>query len=336
MKFETISRLFCPDCGGSKFSCQKFDADKLGVYEGKLICGKCRNWFKIEKGIADLLPLSLRREDLYQTFASNYKIPFERVKSGGAKNVSDKFSQINFFKENVLAYEKSVVDSKYYQVLDRHIFDHWIKGHIGSSDLVLDLGCGTGRQAIPLAKMGVQVVGVDISEEMLFLASEKIKKNGLGEYIDLIVADAENLPLKNNIFDACIAYGTFHHLKNPSASIKKLSKTLHLGAEVLSLDPNKSTLRFIFDLMMKIWKLYKEETGEGHLISGFEITDWFTKAGIKGNVKLSTYLPPHLFYFMDRKKGQRLLEVTDTLFNMTTILRSFAGVVIFEGRKQCK
>ncbi|TYR82344.1 class I SAM-dependent methyltransferase [Priestia megaterium] len=44
---------------------------------------------------------------------------------------------------------------------------------------VLDLGCGTGEIAIRLAKEGYSVVGVDLSDDMLMVANEKAKKEGI-------------------------------------------------------------------------------------------------------------------------------------------------------------
>ncbi|WP_132029753.1 class I SAM-dependent methyltransferase, partial [Keratinibaculum paraultunense] len=40
---------------------------------------------------------------------------------------------------------------------------------------VLDVGCGTGNFSIKLAKMGCEVVGIDVSKEMLKVAEEKAK-----------------------------------------------------------------------------------------------------------------------------------------------------------------
>ncbi len=44
--------------------------------------------------------------------------------------------------------------------------------------LVLDLGCGTGNVTIPMAERGYEMIGLDASEEMLRLASEKAKDAG--------------------------------------------------------------------------------------------------------------------------------------------------------------
>lgn len=66
---------------------------------------------------------------------------------------------------------------------------------------ILDVGCGTGRHAIELAKRGYHVTGVDLSEKMLKRAREKAAESGVG--IDFINADARNLPFQGE-FDLVI------------------------------------------------------------------------------------------------------------------------------------
>jgi 2-polyprenyl-3-methyl-5-hydroxy-6-metoxy-1,4-benzoquinol methylase len=44
---------------------------------------------------------------------------------------------------------------------------------------ILDIACGTGRHAIPLAKLGYRVTAFDLSKEMLDIAKEKAKKENV-------------------------------------------------------------------------------------------------------------------------------------------------------------
>ena len=46
-------------------------------------------------------------------------------------------------------------------------------------DVLLDLACGTGRIAIPLAQAGIEVTGIDLSREMLAKAQEKADAQGV-------------------------------------------------------------------------------------------------------------------------------------------------------------
>jgi len=67
--------------------------------------------------------------------------------------------------------------------------------------VILDGGCGTGGHAIPLAKRGYEVTGIDLSEEMINIAKEKASKSGVN--IDFNVMDLRELRL-NKKFDACV------------------------------------------------------------------------------------------------------------------------------------
>lgn len=74
---------------------------------------------------------------------------------------------------------------------------------------VLELGCGTGRVAIPLARAGLRVTGVDLSPAMLAIARER----AAGVEVRFVEADLRALDLGER-FDAVIApLGGFQHLE---------------------------------------------------------------------------------------------------------------------------
>ena len=67
---------------------------------------------------------------------------------------------------------------------------------------VLDVACGTGDFTIEIAQKvakGSEVIGVDISEGMMAVGREKIKKAGVSA--ELFEADCEDLPYSDNTFD---------------------------------------------------------------------------------------------------------------------------------------
>jgi demethylmenaquinone methyltransferase / 2-methoxy-6-polyprenyl-1,4-benzoquinol methylase len=68
----------------------------------------------------------------------------------------------------------------------------------------------------------MRVIGLDISEEMLLMARDKLAQRGLSELVDLIVADAETIPLRGQVFNACTMVGALHHLSAPERAEKML------------------------------------------------------------------------------------------------------------------
>lgn len=69
---------------------------------------------------------------------------------------------------------------------------------------ILDVCTGTGTQAFAFAKRGYEVMGIDLSGEMLWVAKKKNKY----ENVWFVVADAAKMPFKNDYFDcACISFG---------------------------------------------------------------------------------------------------------------------------------
>lgn len=72
-------------------------------------------------------------------------------------------------------------------------------------EFILEMGCGTGKGLLRIAegtgKEG-HVSGIDISEGMIEIASGRISRSGLSEYISVTRGDAVNLPYDNESFDA--------------------------------------------------------------------------------------------------------------------------------------
>jgi 2-polyprenyl-3-methyl-5-hydroxy-6-metoxy-1,4-benzoquinol methylase len=77
---------------------------------------------------------------------------------------------------------------------------------------MLEVGTGTGRFATWLAKKGCEVVGIDISREMLKKAKDK--KKLLNVDIGLVLADAHFLPFKKGLFDSCVCVNVIDHFSD--------------------------------------------------------------------------------------------------------------------------
>jgi SAM-dependent methyltransferase len=72
---------------------------------------------------------------------------------------------------------------------------------LGAGMRVLDVGCGPGRHAVALARRGVEVVGVDISQRFLDVAEEAAEAAGVSELVELHRGDARAM-VGDERFDA--------------------------------------------------------------------------------------------------------------------------------------
>jgi len=91
--------------------------------------------------------------------------------------------------------------------------------YLKKTDLILDLGCGSGRDCIFLAKKGFSVIGIDLSPLAVKKAEKSALKNKLKIHFD--VGLAENLPYGNSFFDKIYSGYTLQH-----TNIMKTSKEM--------------------------------------------------------------------------------------------------------------
>ena len=77
--------------------------------------------------------------------------------------------------------------------------------HIGEESTVLDVGCGVGVTPCFIARrVGCSVVGVDISEGMVERSRERAEREQVADKVEFRVADAQDLPFEDDLFDAVI------------------------------------------------------------------------------------------------------------------------------------
>jgi SAM-dependent methyltransferase len=113
------------------------------------------------------------------------------------------------------------------------------KHEVSPTSLVLDLGCGTGAVTIPLAKRGYDMIGIDLSPEMLTVARERAEKEGLTDSILFLLQDMTDFELYGTVEATVCALDGLNHL----TSTADLEKTFRLVHNYLSPDG-----LFLFDM----------------------------------------------------------------------------------------
>ena len=93
---------------------------------------------------------------------------------------------------------------------------------------ILDAGCGAGPVSRYLAQRGAEVVGVDISDELIARAREAEEAEPLG--VTYLVHDLmEDLPFDDGTFDAAVSVMTVMDVEDPLAAIRTIARTVRPG-----------------------------------------------------------------------------------------------------------
>jgi ubiquinone/menaquinone biosynthesis C-methylase UbiE len=120
------------------------------------------------------------------------------------------------------------------QTLGRRDVPFWRRVATAADGPVLELGCGTGRVSLPLARAGVSLVGVDRSAPMLERARKQILRSSnpqLLKSLRLVRSDIRALPFDTGAFSMVLApYGILQSLIRP----RDLTATLASVARVVA------------------------------------------------------------------------------------------------------
>jgi SAM-dependent methyltransferase len=99
---------------------------------------------------------------------------------------------------------------------------HTIRSLLGSGrGRCLDAGCGTGLHLPTLIELGWSVTGIDISEDQLRLARERV-----GEKVELVRADAGELPFPDQTFDAVFSAFTHTDIDDFDGLLREAARVL--------------------------------------------------------------------------------------------------------------
>lgn len=182
---------------------------------------------------------------------------------------------------------------------------------------VLDIACGTGDFAIENLKSGAaSVVGLDISEGMVKVGQEKIKKKGLENKVNLRVGDSENIDYPENSFDGITVGFGVRNFENLEKGLSEMYRVLNKNGQLIVLEFSKPTKFPIKQLYFFYFKYILPKIGR---IVSKDKTAY-------------TYLPDSVNAFPDGKNFTNILEKVG--FTNTKIVPCTFGIAsIYLGTK---
>jgi phosphatidylethanolamine/phosphatidyl-N-methylethanolamine N-methyltransferase len=134
-------------------------------------------------------------------------------------------------------------DATFGRLVKRRIERAILHMNIGDSDLVLDLGIGTGVSLNYYPTRG-HVVGVDLSAGMLREARKKIRERGL-THTSVFQANALQLPFGDSTFDHVFISHVISVVSDPIQLVKEAQRVAKPGARIVIVNHFQSTNRFL-------------------------------------------------------------------------------------------
>ncbi|MEK7534185.1 MAG: class I SAM-dependent methyltransferase [Patescibacteria group bacterium] len=123
------------------------------------------------------------------------------------------------------SYDKHAEEFAAFTTIFRGRLQKWIDyfpAQLPKGSLILDVGCGAGRDALYLTNKGLSITGIDFSEKLIEIAKKKVRR---GKFI---VMDFEKLSFPKNSFDGIWASASLYHVprENLLGVLKKLNLVL--------------------------------------------------------------------------------------------------------------
>ena len=209
----------------------------------------------------------------------------------------------------------------------------------------LELGCGGGQNAIKYSELGMDVHGVDSSEELLKTAHELALSESNLEFskVDLNT----RMPFEDGSFELVVVVGTLQYLMEPSACVQEVFRILKPGGyfvvcqrNALSFNVLRRPLSFLSCLLSQEgfeWGCRQVSTSVGSSVKGTKdvlikrmikvsnLLRWFRNAGLE-TVYCGGYTP-------DFSVSPRLFRVLNSLLNTIPFLYRFSHIVLATGKK---
>lgn len=223
--------------------------------------------------------------------------------------------------------------------------------HVGKSSYVLEVGCGVGITACYIAKeYSCKLVAVDISEEMIRRAKERAKRKGVKGKIEFIVADAQELPFKDNTFDTVICESVNAFIGDKQKAVNEYKRVVKPGGyvgfnEVTWIEnPPPELVKYLSRalggaefLTSEDWKSLLEEAGFSNIIvRTYKTTAWRQWASEVKEIDVRDFLKAWgrflLLLFKSREVRKYIKEISKPPKSVFKLFKYF-GYGIYVGRK---
>ncbi len=185
---------------------------------------------------------------------------------------------------------------------------------IDKGKYVLEVGCGVGITSCYIAKTyGCRVVGVDISEKMINWSNERAKREDVENRVEFRIADVQNLPFDDDIFDVVIGESATAFLEDKQRGMNEYVRVTKPGGYVGLNEMTWKQLRPPTELV----EYYSRSTGARPETSD-AWKELLERSGLK-NVAVRTYNLDVLSDFIGNIKRLRSEDFSRSLYRLLSL-----------------
>ena len=239
--------------------------------------------FNNRKEIKGLLKENIEDEKIVELYDEDADIPFYmekiQMEAESTWNICPPSEYGTVDKYSLWKAEGS--GENYEKDVERNFFDAVTKqyylNYIRPGDRVLDIGAGTGRLSVEIAKYGAVVTAVDTSADMMKFIKKK------NSSIETVVVTDEKLPFERNSFDKVVSCDAMVHFLNWKDFLREHTRVVKRGGYIIYNLCNDENLRNISEIKSVRASYISDWSGRGYCapVSHDELISACKEIGLK-------------------------------------------------------
>ena len=129
--------------------------------------------------------------------------------------------------------------------------------NLRADGVLVDIGCGPGHLVASIAKSlpHLHIIGMDIAEDMLQRATDKLSSLGIDKNVELRQGDAQKLPFQDGTVDFVVATLSLHHWRNTQEVLDEVHRVLRVGGQFLLFDFRRD-MHQIFYWLLRLAQIF--------------------------------------------------------------------------------